>query len=333
MYESLGQIELKTGEQVELGLVRCPDLEWAEPVEKLLEHKRGVWNWQNTQVLRQETGIEVYFYLLHRQGVPFANIMTAELEGVGHLGHVFTRPEDRRKGAVSQLMTAQMAHFRARQGRALFLGTGYDSPAYHIYRAQGFESIEPRSGYMAYFASSPDAFEADYFAGGAIAIQEVSWKHWPASAPLFTGDFPGVVRCAPLRLFGRNSTEGPFLDLIHDEGERRENDQAPRVRVLVQQRSRAVVGLAMWDWDPLWPETCLVDVYCHPHYWGEAPALLESLALPEAERFLAYADTTGPEKQQNLKAAGYRQTGQYPGRVAVDHDRTQFADVTVWERE
>ena len=99
MYEQLAAITLKDGEQVEVGCVEGPDLEWAERVEALLGHKGPLRLWQNAEVVRRELGIEGRFYLLHRQGEPLANIMTVAHKGVGYLGHVWTRPEDRRKGA------------------------------------------------------------------------------------------------------------------------------------------------------------------------------------------------------------------------------------------
>ena len=101
-----------------------------ERIEALLGHKGEEWQWQNSRCARDDLGIDVYYYILHRDGVPFANMMTAECAGVGHFGHVWTRPEDRRKGAADQLMGLQMEDFRGRGGRALYLGTGFDSAAY-----------------------------------------------------------------------------------------------------------------------------------------------------------------------------------------------------------
>jgi GNAT superfamily N-acetyltransferase len=332
MREFSGRIELKTGEKVDVAVVRGPDLEWAERVEALLVHKTGLWSWQNTAVLQQELGIEVYFYLLCRDGEPFANIMTAEHHGVGHLGHVFTKPEERRKGAASQLMGWQMDHFRQRGGRALFLGTGYDSPPYHIYAAHGFVGMESGSGSMEYYSTSKKAFEAEYFAPAPTVIETAEWSHWPSSSALFLGDWPGVVRCVSLGLLGRQSTEHPFLYLLHAEKEWRNNGGEAQAKALVQTESKAVVGLVRWSWDVLWPQTCLVDLFCHPHYWGEADGLLASLSLPAAERFVVYADDLCGEKGEILQRAGFRQTGCYDQRVATDRVRSKWADVTVWEK-
>ncbi len=60
MYNHLDDILLKSGESVEMGVVIPPDLGWAERIEKLLHHKGDPWNWQNSEVLRFNVGIEVY---------------------------------------------------------------------------------------------------------------------------------------------------------------------------------------------------------------------------------------------------------------------------------
>jgi hypothetical protein len=229
-------------------------------------------------------------------------------------------------------MGVQMEHFRQQGGRALFLGTGYESAPYRIYAAHGFAGLEPKSGQMDYYAQDKGQFEAEYFAQGPVQVEEVQWQHWPASAALFLGDFPGAVRCAPLRLLGRSSTEGPFLDLIQGEERRREKGELARARALCQTNSHAVVGLAIWDWDPLWPSTCVVDLYCHPHFWGEGGALLGALTLPEAERYAAYSDADCPAKGEVLCGAGFRPVGRHARRAALDRARTRLVDVEVWEK-
>ena len=85
MYEKLDEVHLKSGEAVEMGVVLGPDPDWADRVESLLAHKGDYWRWGNEMVLRTHTGIEGYYYILHRDGVPFANTMTVEYQGVGIL--------------------------------------------------------------------------------------------------------------------------------------------------------------------------------------------------------------------------------------------------------
>ena len=327
MYEPLGSVVLKNGETVEAGVVVAPDLDWADRMEKLLGGSGGIWNWQNRTLLRDDVGIEAYYYILHRDGTTLANIMTAEVSGVGILGHVWTEPADRRKGAMRSLMQRQMEHFRQRGGRALYLGTDFENPAYQIYQRGGFRSAETRSGYMHCFATSREEFEATYFDVAEVEMTEVDWPHWPSSPALFMGDFPGTVRLAPLRLVGRVSSEYHLLPLIRDEGQRRRDGTARRAKVLQGRGSSAVLGLAVWDWHPLWPGIGLVDVYCHPKYWGHAGGLVTSLELPEADGWVAYADSECEPKLEVLKAAGFDESFTRSERVFADPAKRRSVDL------
>ena len=47
MYESLGSVTLKDGEQVDAGVVLGPDDLWADRVCELLKHKDEIWRWGN----------------------------------------------------------------------------------------------------------------------------------------------------------------------------------------------------------------------------------------------------------------------------------------------
>ena len=332
MYEPIDTIRLTSGERVEAGVVKGPDPDWAEGIEALLEHKAEIWRWGNTMVLRGHPDVEAYFYILHRGGIPFANMSTVETRGVGIFGHVYTRPEDRRKRAAMELMRVMMDHFRRRGGQALYLGTGYDSHPYHIYRAHGFECLEPHSGYMDYYSTSRDAFETDYFASGPAEVATLDWRDWPASTALFAGGFPGVTRSAGMRIFGRQSTEGPLLPFIRDASTRRTDGKSARVMVLRQRETTAVAGLTMWSFDSLWPRSCVVDVYCHPRFWDRSHDLLGLLAVPEAERYLAYCDAGFEPKAAALSQAGFRPSVTYGRRVARNRARTAYVDVTVWEK-
>jgi GNAT superfamily N-acetyltransferase len=332
MYQDFGTLTLKTGEKMNVGAVIAPDVEWKDRLVTLLTHKGGIWNWQNAEVLGRDVGTEVRFYVVHRDGAPISNILIAEHRGVGILGHVFTRPEERKKGSMGQLMARQMDDFRARGGQALFLGTGFDSHPYHMYASFGFRGIEDKSGYMEYYSASKEEFEGHYFARGKAEVMEANWTHWPASPALFMADVPGKVRCAPLRLFGRVSTEGSFLFLLKAEAERKAAGKNSQARVLQSKRTGAVVGLAMYDGHPLWPDTCLMDVYCHPNCWRRAGEMLEALSAPPADRCVAYGDPECPAKNRVLRRAGFRKVAAFRQRIAADRAKTGFVDVIEFEK-
>jgi len=331
MYTSLGEVTLKSGEVVEAGVVTGPDSHWRERVQHLLRHKGEPWDWQNFELLTHDVGVEAHFHLLHRDGVPFSNIMTVEYKGVGLFGHVWTNPEDRGQGAASKLMALQMEQFHAQGGKALYLGTGFDSQAYHIYRRHGFESIEPGSGKMSYFTTSREEFEAEYFAPGDAKIQPLDWPHWPTSAALFTADIPGTIRCAPFGLIGRELTEGPLLPPIRQNRLGGQSNLPPRAVALTKPNNGALVGLAAWTEDTVWPDTNIFDVFCHPNFQHRAGDLVAELELPQNGELIAYAATDEDSKSRVLGNLGFEPLATLPNWLPIAATESN-RDVAIFRR-
>ena len=332
MYEKLGDVTLKNGEEVELGVVKGPDADWAGRIDDdLLAHKGPTWRWGNRIALEVDLNWDALFYILHRGGVPFSNVMTIEFDGVGILGHVYTKPQDRRQGAASEIFTGLMADFEKRNGRALILGTGYDSPPYHIYRSFGFDGLEPKSGLMAFYRPSEDVFRKDYFKAGDVVVERLAPEHYPGMPVLFSGAFGRVVRSVgSMRLFGLGSSEGPLIPLLKDELERLEEGKAIRTSVAHVKETSSVVGVATIDRDPVWPGTCVVDVFCHPEFWTHAGALLDQITWPDAHRYVAYCDVGWQEKETALGEAGFEREATLKHWVSVDRAATDFVDVNLW---
>ena len=93
----------------QIGLVTAPEEAHMAGVEDLLGHKGGEWQEHIHAALAGETdSLETRFYLGLLGRDPVANIMTVESRGVGWLGHVYTRPEHRRKGICRAVMGRQM---------------------------------------------------------------------------------------------------------------------------------------------------------------------------------------------------------------------------------
>ena len=45
MYDKLGEVVLKTGERMEVGVITAPDIPHAEEVKRFLGHKPGNYKW------------------------------------------------------------------------------------------------------------------------------------------------------------------------------------------------------------------------------------------------------------------------------------------------
>jgi hypothetical protein len=177
---------------------------------------------------------------------------------------------------------------------------------------------------MAFYSRSPAEFAATYFVVAPVEIQPLSWSHWPTSAPLFLGDFPGLVRCAPLHLIGRSSTEEPLLGALLAAAQQ----ELPQVFALQNQATSAVVGLAAWNWHPVWPDTVLVDCYCHPAYWRHAGDLLQALPLPNVRR-VAYVDVGNAAKAELFAQTGFHPVATLPNWIAADPFQSAWVDVQV----
>ena len=330
MYQSIGKITLHSGEQVDFGIVRAPDDGWRDRIVKMFVPKGVLWQWQNAEALSADVGIRVSYFLLHRDGQPFANVMLMHYSGVGMLQHVWTDPEDRGQGASSLLVNTALEDFRSNGGQALFLETGYGSSAYHIYERLGFHSIEPGSRHMEYYATSKREFDQAYFAPGRTEIELLAWRHWITSQALFTGDFPSRVRCAALQMIGRAVNDEYIIPLISDDLLNPPAEK--RARVLTQPETSAMVGFALWSWHPFWPGRCVIDLFCHPAFQNHADDLLASLTLPQADRLIAYTDAHDAEKADFLRRHGFRQTAVLPGQIAVDAAKSASLDVLVFEK-
>lgn len=328
MYQRTNDVALKTGEVVEMGLVTGPDPEWGPKLEHLLGHKGEPWNWQIHQCLANpDIGIQTRCHVLCRSGRPFANICTFESDGVGIFGHVFTVPEERKKGAADHLNCQVMADFKARGGKALYLGTTYDSPAYHIYMKHGFRSVEPAGGYMVYTQAGKSEFEKNYFAPGPTRIEPLAFKHWPILPALTMMDHPARLRVLGMRITGATSTERGGLDLLK---EAEEAGQPVHAQVAVSTRTGAPVAFACWFPDFYFGHAVdLMDVFFAPGFEAEAPKLIEALALPKDRKTVCMADNAWPEKEDLLRAAGFTREAALKNHLRSGN---RLLDVSIWSR-
>ncbi|HWA86573.1 MAG TPA: GNAT family N-acetyltransferase [Opitutus sp.] len=321
---------LRTGEAVSAAVVGAPDNDWAARIERMLVHTGDPWNWQNSELLRRDCGVAANFFVLQREGAPFANIMLVETAGVALLGHVWTAPADRGGGASSILMERAMDDFATRGGRAIFLGTEFDSTAWRYYQRRGFEPVEPGSGYMEFHRQPRAEFERGWFGAKETIIEPLDWPHWPAAAPLCLGDFGDVVRLAAVRLIGRRSSEEPLLTLIREARRQHAAGAPPPAFVLRDANGPAVLGVACRQPHPLWPGTEILDVFCHPRWWRRGADLIAALPRAGASRTIAYADANQTEKRAAFEGAGLRETTVLPRWVRRAAAGSERVDVSVF---
>lgn len=311
MLRDLGTVTLTRGERVAAAVVAGPDPEWAPRIERMLAHKGEHWRWQNAEMLRERLDLDAHFYILHRDGAPFANIMTIEHHGMGLFGHVWTDESDRGQGASSSLLTLVMADVRARGGRGLWLGTGRDTHPWRMYHKAGFRELHPRSHEMAWFARDANATLADWFAPSPAAIEPLGWAHWPASAPLYAGAFPGAVRAPGIGLVGQRIPEGPLLAPIRAERARSAAGETPHA-VALRTQGGAVLAIALRSPGPL-PGLPQLDLYAHPSAWARAGELVDALKLESGAPLAAWSDAACPQQGDALQRLGFTRAGALAG--------------------
>ena len=324
MYNQLGEVVLKTEERMEIGVITAPDESYAEEVKQFLGHKGGSYKWHIERCVTEVlNALETRFYVGKLEGRVITNIMTVEYEGIGILGHVFTLPRQRRKGACKGVMTYQMEDFRQRAGGALYLGTGYNSHPYYIYHSFGFESVFPESGFMKYQVNGD--FEERYFAPAPAQPKSVEWHDWPKVTALSAILGWDTLRSLAWRVYGPTNLEGGFLDFKHALETEDVYDDAQ----LLTSSGGAIVGWATVSRDARWrPATAVLDLFFHPNFADAIPDLLSAVKFPDV-KVQCYVDSGAEKKAAVLEAAGFTCEGRLKNQFAYSG---QHYDVLVFAR-
>jgi hypothetical protein len=144
-------------------------------------------------------------------------------------------------------------------------------------------------------------------------------------------DQPGIIRNLCAKLLGRSLVEGPLLPFIQQERENARSGLPPTAYVAQKILGGAVVGLASTRPDPLWPETSILDIYCHSEHWYLADELLKPLVNTGFQRLVAHVENGFTQKEHALIAAGFRQTGGLAKQLARPSEPGIRDDVGVYE--
>lgn len=303
MYEELGRERLRTGEWLRVGVVEGPDAEWLPRVAPFLGHKPDQYRHHIRAALEGPLeGLETRFYVGTVDERLISQVMVVGDRRVGILGHVFTRPEERRKGACATILQHQMDHSRRLGYRALCLGTGFDSHPCHLYRRFGFQGVAPGNGCMRWLATP--TVEEEIFAPGETDVRDGRWEDWAygfllSVRPVLPDE--ELPRNVTLGVRTQSSTEGAFLQFQR----RREREPGLQLKVLVS-AAGTPVGWAMLAPDLRWfREHWLLDVDVHPAFLDHLPKLIAALAWPEAEVVSYSTDPAGP-RSRALRQAGFR---------------------------
>ena len=297
----LGQVTLKSGEQARVVQIVAPEPSWTSRILPFLAHKGHMWLWPMELALNEGlAGIRMNFYLLVLGEEIVGNITTVEsLEPpLSMLQHVFTNPDHRRKGICQFLMQALCDDFRSRGGRAMYLGTGYDTPPFWIYHSFGFRGIG-ETGAMKWLLD--DNFQQQYFASGEVTARDTQWPDWGPLEALYLTQEGWYLRGLHFGHYGHSSYEGayPVMREALSQGE------ISQVKVLAK-ADGAVMGHAFVTTQRLWKgNPYLLDFFVHPHFEAQAASLLSALNLTTDRKIQCYCDVQATTRAQALEAAGF----------------------------
>ncbi len=325
MYEILGETTLKSDEVMEVGVINAPDQPHADEIKKFLAHKPQFFDWHIERCVTESLDeLETRFYVGKVDGIIITNIMTVEHDGIGILGHVYTLPDQRRKGACKGTMAFQMKDFRQKNGRALYLGTGYNGHPYRIYHSFGFESVYPETGFMKYHVN--DNFEETYFAPTTAHPKDIEWHDWPKLTALSAIVGWDILRSLLWNVYGPTNLESGFLTFKHTL---EVSDVLDDAKFLATQDG-VIVGWAAVNRDSKWRHNiALLDIFFHPNFVDSVPLLLSSLKFPEL-KVQCYIDSTAEKKAEVLENAGFSCEGRFKNHIEF---RGEKYDVLVFGRE
>ena len=303
-YSKLDTVTLSSGEQATIARITAPDQEWADRIVPFLGHKGRMGQWQIKETLAGSIDqLESHYYIAHIGIAPITNVATWEYCRAGILGHVFTNPDHRKKGAARAVMARQMADFRARGGRTLFLGTGFDTHPYHLYASFGFQSVYPESGFMQYYTDSQEEFEAAHYLPGATRVRGLGWHDWAGLTVLGGASALPTIRMYSTGLLGRRNFETPFIEFFYDL----RNETRSDARVLEQVDTKSVVGLVYRTPDRRYNESVdLLDLMIHPNFADDAPSFAHAVSLRPGRKTQAYVGSDDPVRRASLEALGFR---------------------------
>ena len=323
MQKTLAQVTLKSGEAMKVIKTTAPEPAWTERIIPFLTHKGDLW--LDPMRKAYDEGLDDLtmsdFLGVLESGEVVGNITTVEHIGVAILQHVFTPEQHRRKGICTAVLNALRDDFVARGGRAMSLGTGYDSAPYHIYETIGFRG-RGDSGKMTWLADK--SFHETHFAPGETTVRNTWWEDWPMLDALCALTGQWQLKGFHFQQIGHAGYERDYLLL------RRGMEDGSVLDVKVMQKADgAVVGHAMLAVQSLWKGRVLVlDFMMHEDFYDQAGELLGAIAIPAGRKTQAFCDERARDKMTALEAQGFEREGVF--REQIEDENHEALDVVVY---
>lgn len=310
METKLTEATLRNGRRVDLLCIQPPAPDWRDRITPFLAHKGHPWTWHiESNLDGHNDELEQRFFVAVIGEQIVSEMMVVEKHGLAILGHVFTDPDWREQGATTALMGVMRDDFLARDGVAMHLFTGFESPAFGIYARFGFEPTQPGSGLMKWIIDPQrfDAFFAPEHAATAddVRIEATCWTHWPLVHKLMLRQEGDWLRSAALSLTGIANAEDGFVKLMS-----RQHAGPPTAGAVLVNRAGMTVGLTtLMSYQALPSRMLQFDVYVHPTAYHHLPVLIRAIDLPPGRPVMTQIDSASSERHRALLDAGYQDAG------------------------
>lgn len=233
--------------------------------------------------------------------------VAAEDQGLGLLGHVFTKPEYRRRGLSTRVIRAALADFRERGGRIMQLFT-YNPLSVPFYEKLGFEQIHhSRAGHAADWAmrwpvGSGAAVDAR-FSPGPCRIRPLAAADLPQYCLLYNLEYETCLKDWAQQIALGLETELTFLSTM---------DRLARGDgvCFALENGQTIAGIATLMRNGFAPQSHLaaIDYYVHPRFTDHAGELFHA-ALASREKLgveIVDALVVDKAKEQTIAEMGFR---------------------------
>lgn len=304
MYTRLVHKTLRTGENLNICVVKAPDDQYQDLVRPIISHKHDNEQWHLDEVFADRVeSLETRFYLGLLENRTVCNIMVSEHSAAGIVSHVYTKPEHRRKGIARLVMTEQMEDFRARAGQFLALTTGYDTTPYFMYQSFGFQGVIVGTGHMKYMRDAQ--YETDQYKLTSARVIPADWTNWPALNVFCAKADLAPLRNIALGHLGPRMFEGAYISLMRQLRGSQETQA-----YLVVNSFGAVVGYATLVPDTRWmSQLYLLDLFVHPTYSDYCRNLMQAFSLPADRKIQCHVASDDFAKIEVLSEAGFEKEG------------------------
>lgn len=298
MWSKMGEILLKTGETMQILMVKAPDRRYERRIVSFLSYGNELWRWHLNLAVRGELdGLEARFYLGLLKGRIISNVSTWEHGSIGMVAHLFTAGNHRRKGACTALMKAQIQDFLSRGGKVLI--GGFRPSSYPIAKSLGFRSIIDNSEVMHYYLYS--SLDREYFQAKKVFCRDSMWKDWPGISLLFGVKKGWCLRSMKHKVYGAFDYEDYFLE------DMRERFMGLCIsKVLVTEKENIVGYATLTSKHHGNGSFYLLDFFIHPAVASCADTMLDAMDFPHG-KVRCYVESRCQEKRDMLLKRGFKE--------------------------